>query len=224
MKKKLFTGLSIGMLLLAPIAAQATLTTYNDRSLFNLAVGSTTLIDFEAQQQRPGQFTYYGENLTVNGVSFTQADNRLFVIDPNRYLTSGTNYLNNNTGYFPVIISFASYVSAVGMDLGWLADGWTSSTGGKMDIVLNNGESFTTSVVGPLDATSIPLGFVGFSSDKPFSSFYIVDPSESTMIDNFAYTAKSSAPTPEPASMLLLGTDLAALAGARKLKKQQQPA
>jgi hypothetical protein len=29
------------------------------------------------------------------------------------------------------------------------------------------------------------------------------------------------APTPEPASMLLLGTGLAALAGARKLKKQQ---
>ena len=34
----------------------------------------------------------------------------------------------------------------------------------------------------------------------------------------------TSAPTPEPASMMLLGTGLAALAGARKLKKQQQPA
>ncbi len=31
----------------------------------------------------------------------------------------------------------------------------------------------------------------------------------------------ASAPTPEPATMLLLGTGLAALAGARKLKKQQ---
>jgi hypothetical protein len=63
-----------------------------------------------------------------------------------------------------------------------------------------------------------PIGFVGFSSDIPFSSITIIDPSYPTLIDNFAY---KTFPNPEPASMLLLGTGFAALAGARKLKKQQ---
>jgi hypothetical protein len=157
-------------------------------------------------------------------VTFTQADSKLYVLAPSVYSTNGkSNYLNNNAGTYPVVISFASNVSAVGMDLGWIYP-WngSDSSGSTMDFVLSNGESFTNyNVPGPLATTSMSPGFVGFSSDKPFSSFYIVDPSRSVMIDNFAYTAKSSAPTPEPASMLLLGTGLAAHAGARKLKKQQ---
>ena len=39
-------------------------------------------------------------------------------------------------------------------------------------------------------------------------------------MDNFAYTP-IAAPTPEPASMMLLGTGLAGLLGARKMKKKQ---
>ena len=212
MKTKLFTGLSIGMLLLAPVAAQAALTPYPDRTAFDFAVRNTTLIDFEDQPSK-----HYGGNLTVGDVSFTQAGSpgTLYILET-RYSTYPTsNFLCNNMGGSPVTINFTSNVSAVGMDLGWLWPSWNAS-GSIMDFVLNNGESFIAyDVPGPLNHTSTPLDFVGFSSDIPFSSITIIDPGNSVMIDNFAYS-----PTPEPATMLLLGTGLAALAGARKLKKQ----
>jgi hypothetical protein len=216
MKTKLFTGLSIGMLLLAPVAAQATLKTYTNRALFNIDVGSTTLIDFEAQQKN--KVTFYGSNLTVGNVSFTQANSDFYVISPGVLNTNSVtgNYLISNNGTKPVVINFASSVSAVGMDLGWFKS--TYYSGNTMNIVLNNDEFFTKyNVPGPLFGTNTPMGFVGFSSDIPFSSITINDPSGTVMIDNFAYTAT---PTPEPATMLLLGTGFAALAGARKLKKQ----
>ncbi len=221
MNKKLLAGLAVGIFLLGPVAAHATLKTYNDRSLFNLEVGSTTLIEFEAQQSNPSTYTYYGGNLTVGDVSFTSGDAKLNVLSPNALSTSGTsNYLNYFFTTKPVVINFASNVSAVGMDLGWL--GAFTGSGSTMNIVLNNDELFTTyNVSGPLAYTNKPLGFVGFSSDKPFSKITINDPSGTAMIDHFAYTTKSSAPTPEPASMMLLGTGFAALAGARKLKKQK---
>jgi hypothetical protein len=119
MKKKLLAGLAVGMFLLGPVAAHATLKTYNDRSLFNLEVGSTTLIEFEAQQSDPS-FTYYGKNLTVGDVSFTSADDKLYVLSPKTLSTSGTsNYLTYLFTTKPVVINFASNVSSVGMDLGW---------------------------------------------------------------------------------------------------------
>lgn len=215
------------MLLLGPVAAHATITTYSTRYLFNSAVGIPTLIDFEAQQlDTEAGLTSYGGNLTVGDVNFTDSDELLYVFnnkgfnDP-FFIGNTSNFLLNFGGEAPVVITFTgSPVYSVGMDLGWLLKDF--GDGSQMTITLNTTDSFATDVAGPLVSTTTPFSFVGFSSDTPFSSMTIFDPSQTVMIDNFAYS--SSAPTPEPATMLLLGTGLAALAGARKLKKQQQPA
>lgn len=212
MERKFTAGLVILLIMFWSMAAHATIITYADRSSFDSAFGGTTLIDFEAEQT--GTVSYYGANLTVGDVSFTQA--RLLVLGPSVYSTSGTsNYLNNNSSDgAPVVINFSYDIYAVGMDLGWL-NPWGGS-GSTMNVILNNGESFSTNVVGPLHDTSTPLDFVGFSSDIAFSSITIDDLSNSVMIDNFAYT--SSNVIPEPATFLLFGLGILGIAGVSRKK------
>lgn len=200
------------ILAVGPLAAQASVFTYSDRASFDAAAGSTTLIDFDWSA---AQAVYYRSTLTVGDVTFTQADNKLYVFGPTNYSTTGTTrYLNNNAGqYNPVVVDFASGVYAVGLDIAWLSSHWGNATG-SMTFELSNGDSFSSSVVGPLYNTATSMGFVGFISDIAFSSFKIIDPSNSVMIDNFAYTATPS--VPEPATLTLIAASLLGVAVSRR--------
>lgn len=217
MKKIFLAGLAIVLMVLGPMDAHATLLTYSTRAAFDGAFGSTTLIDFEAQQTG-GNLTSYGSSLTVGDVTFTQGDGRLYVLSPLIYNTTGTssNYLNNNAGVAPVGINFSSSVFAVGMDLGYIA----FSPGVTMSINLNNGESFLYNFIGQFTNTGKPLDFVGFSSNTAFTSFTINDQNHSVMIDNLAYSASAGQPIPEPSTMLLLGIGLVGLTGIGRKRLQ----
>ena len=203
--------------LLSPIAANAGVIQIADRATFNSIFGATTLIDFEAQQTG-SNVTYYGNGLTIGDVSFTQGDARLFVLDSSVYGTSGTsNYLNNNAGTSaPVVIDFANDVFSVGMDIAWLYNWGGSSDPSMMTFVLDTGDSFQRSIVGPLVGSNTEMDFLGLYSDVAFRSLTILDSSDSLMIDNFAYGA---AAVPEPGTLALFGIGLAGMGVARRRRK-----
>ena len=204
------------MLLLIAASTHATVITYGNRATFDAAVGTTTLIDFE---QYSG-VNHFGSSLSIGSVTFTQADSRLFVLDSTIYNTTGTSsYLNHNDGgSAPVITNIAGGAYAVGMDLAWLYDWGGGGFGGIMTIALDNGDTFNTSVVGPLNITSTQMGFLGFTSTSMFTAFTIIDSSNSVMIDNFAY---SSTPAPAPTVLGLMSIGLLGVGVATKRRNRK---
>ena len=190
----------VSLLFLVPFAAQGSVITYTTQASFFAAASGLSTIDFEAQQTG-GNITFYGANLTVGGVSFTQADSRLFVFGPSFYSTSSTsNYLNHNdAGTQSVVINFTSAQTAVGMAIGCL-ENWHGTCGSAV-FSLNNGDTFGVTTTSRLAGTAGQLAYIGFISDTPFTSLTINDPAKATMIDNFSY---GTAAVPLPASLALL--------------------
>jgi hypothetical protein len=211
--------LSLGSLLFVLVfSAQVrgtTITVYTDAPAFTAAAGSTTLIDFEAQNPYGDSlFQHYETLLTVGDVSFAQPEGHLFVFGKDHLevgLTSA--YLNQNTGDSGIDVSFANGVSAVGMALGYM----------PFDPVSTNAITFTLSTGDVIHTTAPnvwlttnPLVFVGFTSDVPIVSFNVDGPSHGVVLDDFRY-AESLAAVPDLTTTLsLLGMSLAGLIAARK--------
>jgi hypothetical protein len=122
--------------------ARASLITYGTRAAFDAAVGGQTLLTFEPQNPGgPSGVVYYGANLTLGPVSFTQGDARLFVVGQNHYGTAGlsSSYLNDNDGPQDVIINFAGGgIHGLGMDIGQLSP-WRGPIG-SLALTLSSGD------------------------------------------------------------------------------------
>lgn len=76
----------------------------------------------------------------------------------------------------------------------------------------------TIGLPGMLYSHGAPLSFVGFTSDTPFSTVTIADPTRGLAFDNFTY-ASGGASVPEPASAALVGLALVGLSIARKRRR-----
>src|SRR5437870_2334350 len=86
-------------------SAQANVISYTTDSSYNAATHGNTMVNFDGLNQ--GAYHYFGKSLTQDGVTFTEADARLFVIRGNYYSGySGPTYLNNNDGGTTVGLSF----------------------------------------------------------------------------------------------------------------------
>lgn len=101
------------------------------------------------------------------------------------------------------------------MDLGTLSNWGGADNPGAISISLSNGDSINTTVASYLMFTSTPLTFIGIQSDTPFSSVVFTDPSQSLMIDNFAFSSSPPSVVPEPSTLTLLGIGAVGLVGYR---------
>ena len=194
--KKLLTFLCISTFLLLFVGTTHALTIYDSLTDWESAVGSYLTEDFNSV---PSGFPSVGLNnaglidIRINGgVGFCEFTGSDFVGDT-----------RSHEGQTQDII-FPFPVFAFGAD-------WTDTLSNSLLTNIIGGETvkFSDHLTGYGD------GFLGFVFDSPLSEIRISDEglsgNEWYAVDNVRFSA--SAPVPEPATMLLLGTGLVCLAG-----------
>ena len=179
----------------ASIPAMATTTEYATRADFNAAVGSTALINFEAQYPSgtdPNAPPYWVNSMTIGDVRFSNNNDPsttgvLWVLPNAYYSTTFDSHYLFPEGSF-LTITFAHPVYAAGMDIGFVAP--LEITASDVTITLSTGYTFTMSLP-QVAGTSLAPAFFGISSDVPFTSIALSDVTPGVRglgIDNFSYT------------------------------------
>lgn len=203
------------------VQAHAAIVTHGSWAEYNAATSANTTIDFEAQAY--GAYAYYGSSLTVGDVTFTDNAPRLFVINTYYYTTFTSKYLNNNTQGTEVGVQFAQPVYGFALDFGTLYA--HQHEGDPLEITFEfGGESHAFELPGLVTVDRAPVSMIGFTSDTPFSSITIHDPTKGLALDNFTYT--TTAPdrgdeqsVPEPGSLALAAAALSALVPLRRRRR-----
>jgi hypothetical protein len=197
-------AVAIGILMLAATKADASLIQYNSLASFEAASSGLTLIDFDGLVA-PGDFASYGSGpLVLSGVTFT-SDGSMFVIDPGFYGSSygGGGFLNSDFAGATNTLTAVDFpsVTAVAFDFGGLFGPATFT------VNFSTGDSAVIATTQSIGETN-SLQFVGFTSTLPITSiqFLMPDTPEYNAIDNVRFGTASTAPVPEPTSLLLVGT------------------
>jgi hypothetical protein len=178
--------------------ASAAVVSYANSASYFAATASNTTLDFNSDTLF--QATTYAKD----GATFTQPAGRLFTRTPAHYSAFGltSNYLNINNGPGGLTITFAAPVNAFALEVGSLFN-WGGASTPQIDFTF---ASQTQSFVLPnyLYQTANTLSFVGFSSDTPFSTIIISDPTRGLVIDSFSFASPLTSAVPEPATWAMM--------------------
>jgi hypothetical protein len=213
---------AVTLLLLSCAAAHAAPVVHTTRTTFDTVAGSNlTNVTFG------NSGTPLSNSLTYSGVTFAGAAGyQIEVLEgtnvgaPGNYvLTSNTNqpsFAQNN-----IVITPLSGTRAFGFDLksSNAAVGGIGAAGSyTVTFNLANNTSVTQAVTVP---NYNSFSFIGLTSDVDITSITIQalsggDP----VIDNVSFTGNAPTATPEPATLVLLGTGLAGAAGAARRRRR----
>lgn len=207
--------LALGTVLLCLfVSAQANatnITLFTSRAAFVAASTNLQNINFEGIAP-PNSVTPQLPSLTLLGVTFSNNPNTVSVVDPGFFAPlfdfgSGAS-LSGITGF---TLDLPAGTTAIGADI------MTALGAGPFEVVFATGETFS---VLPGNATA--RAFVGFISDTAITSLRFTRSQGIPFMDNVAF-GQAVAPVPEPTSMLLLGTGLAAISLRRRLRRNRRP-
>jgi hypothetical protein len=200
--------------LMAGVSAQAAVVTYTDRASFSAAVSSSTTDTYEDIAPTNGMYFY---NAQYNGAGYNIQDPGSFL-----HIADSQFYGTGNWGLGDIMVfsrggtatfTFDAPITALGIDL------FTTEPGG-------GNVAFTSSVMSTIidvPDTTFATAFLGFTSTTGFTSFTLnaVNPNAYVRFSDLTFgTAGAGGPTgvPAPGTLLLLGSGVLAMAGARRRK------
>jgi hypothetical protein len=197
-----------GILLLFGMASsQAAVVSYATLGEFQAATTGGSTVTFDGLIDAGQPYKWYGHDasLAAGEVTFIQPQGRLDVFPSDYYPTSLTSaYLNNNGGAWGIGASFTHPVYGFALDVGVFYN-WAHNDPTITFIFAGGSRSIT--IPEQLINTDATLQFVGFTSDTPFLSITIDDPTHGLVIDNFTFATGLQSAVPEPSTwaMMILG-------------------
>lgn len=217
MRKHLLT-LYLGLLLFVPVQARASIITYDFGGVINSVTGFSGL---SAGQTFTGSFAYSTDTLLHDaGPDFKIYSTALDL----RITAGGVTYMLPVTKYLPTLAALAydTYgegTGGVGFHLYDTISGtyegaaWTTFTEkAQLELLLTQGPGLLLPALRYMyDLDESTIGIPGLGSNIQHAEF-------DGSITSFS---ERTTPTPIPAAVWLLGTGLAGLAGARRLRKRQ---
>jgi len=205
---------AFALLCLAAHDAKAAPVIFTSRTTFDAAAPGTSTITFGTTAAA------LANSLTYSGVTFAGGtDYQVEVIDGTNVGAPGNFVLTSNTNTAGamgpnIVITPPANTTAFGFDIKSSNSALGSIGTGSYQIFVNG------TPVATVTPTYTSFSFIGFTSDVPITSITIQaltggDP----VLDNFTF-GPAATETPEPATMLLLGSGLAGLAALARRRRR----